>query len=515
MTTDRKRFGFLTAALVAALAVSLLGVWLTRPDAGQTSGPGPDALGKAGIPASDADTQPALDANEERDEQAEGVQQRVAAWQEALRQGKAGQAGTRAYLKGAAAPTTTGWVGEVPIDTMVDDWEPAIAADPHAPYVYLLTTRYGTDKPCPGNCPTPYIALVVSADGGATWSASKPLCACKGSGQFDPIVEVVPNTGDVYALFMIGFNIWFTKSTDHAASWSAPIPIYGTVAWNDKPVIAVSDDGQDVYASFNGPTGGDPWVAKSHNAGAAWSQVKLIDSDRYIYAFDGDVGSDGTVYFSESSLQYSSAGKHSALIGGVEAHAFISRDHGATWEDHVVGQAQPGITCVAAGCKSDFYQGHAVVSADANGGLVFLYDGATVAGGKQSIYAARSRDRGATWSTPVAISTAGEEATAPMIESRGRGDVRIGWMETSGGGNVDAWNTWFRRSTDGGATWSSPSVRISDATSGAPYKTTAGYAEIYGDYGEMGITSAGKTIATWGEGINYTGPGGVWVNRER
>jgi hypothetical protein len=31
----------------------------------------------------------------------------------------------------------------------------------------------------------------------------------------------------------------------------------------------------------------------------------------------------------------------------------------------------------------------------------------------------------------------------------------------------------------------------------------------------MAITNTGKTIATWGEGISYTGPGGVWVNRER
>jgi hypothetical protein len=72
----------------------------------------------------------------------------------------------------------------------------------------------------------------------------------------------------------------------------------------------------------------------------------------------------------------------------------------------------------------------------------------------------------------------------------------------------------FRRSTDGGSTWSTP-IRISDATSGAAYKSAAGYAEIYGDYGEMAITNKGKTIAAWGEGISYTGPGGVWVNRER
>jgi Neuraminidase (sialidase) len=166
------------------------------------------------------------------------------------------------------------------------------------------------------------------------------------------------------------------------------------------------------------------------------------------------------------------------------------------------------------GCTPDFYQGHATVSADAKGGLVYLYDGATVAGGMQSIYASRSTDHGLHWTTPTVVSATGEESTAPMMESGAKGDVRIAWMQTSGGGNVDAWNTIYRRSSDGGATWSAP-VRISDATSGAPYKSAAGYAEVYGDYGEMAITNTGKSIATWGEGISYTGPGGVWVNRER
>ena len=57
---------------------------------------------------------------------------------------------------------------------------------------------------------------------------------------------------------MNGFNVMFTKSTDHGAHWSAPVKIYGNVCWNDKPVIAMSDNGKHVYVSFNGPTGGDP-----------------------------------------------------------------------------------------------------------------------------------------------------------------------------------------------------------------------------------------------------------------
>jgi hypothetical protein len=510
MTTARDRLGLLIGALIAILAFVAV-AYVTPRQA--TEGPG--EFGRAGLSPTEADTRPGVDANEEQEEQSEGVRERVEAWEAALAAGKAGQTKPKTYLTGAAAPAATGWVGEFPIDTTVDDWEPAVAADPNSSYVYVLTTRYGTEKPCPGNCPTPWIALTVSVDNGATWSPARPLCACKGGGQFDPIIEVVPDTGDVYSLFMIGFNVVFIKSTDHGATWTAPVPTWGNVSWNDKPILAVSDDGQEVYAAFNGPTGGDPWIARSLDAGETWtSQVKLIDSGRYVYAFDGDVASDGTVYVAESSLQYKNAGNKGPLDPGVEEHLFISRDHGRTWIDKVIARAQPGLACVAVGCHPDFYTGHAVVSADATGALVFLYDAATTFGGKQSIYATRSTNQGRTWSTPVVVSTAGEEATTPMVESGAAGDVRIAWAETSGGGNVDAWNTWYRRSTDGGVSWSAP-IRISDATSGAPYKTAAGYAEVYGDYGEIAITSVGKTIATWGEGISYTGPGGVWVNREQ
>ena len=50
------------------------------------------------------------------------------------------------------------------------------------------------------------------------------------------------------------------------------------MSWNDKPVLAVSDDGRDVYVSFNGPTAGDLWMAQSHDAGATWTQTKVVDS---------------------------------------------------------------------------------------------------------------------------------------------------------------------------------------------------------------------------------------------
>ena len=499
MLRSSRRTGAIVSALIivlfAAFGAVLIGGALAQPP----TGPGLEARGGPGADQGGA---------EEAAEQQEGTTERLEAFTKARREGKAGQ---QRPIEALAAP---GWSGEFPMDTQWDDWEPAIAADPTAPWVYVLTTRYGAPKPCPGNCPSPYIALEISSDNGATWSAPKALCACKGSGQFDPIIEVVPSTGHVYALYMNGYNVVFTKSTNHGQTWSAPVGTYGNVSWNDKPVLAMSDNGQHVYVSFNGPTGGDPWVVQSHNSGASWTQTKLVDSNRYFFAFDADVAPDGTVYFAESSILYGGGGnKGTVPTGTIEYNVFVSENTGATWQSRPVASVLPGVACDAAGCPPDFYLGHSALSVDATGALAYVYDGATTTGGLQTISARRSTNKGVTWSSPVQLSASGEGSTTPSIESRGTGDVRAWYYQTSGGGNDDAWNVWLRKSTDGGATWGA-AVNISDAGSGAAYKTPAGFLEMYGDYGELAITNTGKTIAIWGEGHSYNGPGGVWINRE-
>ena len=150
-------------------------------------------------------------ANDERLEQRLTTDMRLDALEDARADGSFGR---RQTVVTAAAP---GWTGEQLMNVGTDDWEPAVAADPNSSFVYLLTTRYGQPKPCPGNCPVPHIAIEISDDNGQTWSEGAPLCACKGSGQFDPIIEVVADTGHVYALWMNGFNVVFQRSTNHGA----------------------------------------------------------------------------------------------------------------------------------------------------------------------------------------------------------------------------------------------------------------------------------------------------------
>jgi len=406
----------------------------------------------------------------------------------------------------APARAAAGWTGQRLMDSRYDDWEPAVAADPSDPFVYLLSTRYGAGKPCQGNCPTPFIALEISEDGGATWGAPKALCACKGSGQYDPIIEVVPGTGEVYAVYMNGYNVVFIKSADHGRTWTEPVATYGKVSWTDKPVMATDASGRHVYVSWNGPNGGDPWIAQSHDAGVTWTQTKVRDNDRYHFAYDAVVAPGGTVVFSESSMIYANGDQ---IAGAVYQLAIISRNRGRDWKVVRVASVRPGQPC--SDCRADYYIGHSGVTATATGRLVFTYDGAVTDYGRQRVYVTHSDDAGSTWSVPILLSVPGEHSSSPVVEARGSGDIRLVWMQTADGGVADRWNAWHVRSRDGGATWSAPKD-ISDRSSGAAYKHPDGFEEIYGDYGEIAITSEGQTIAVWGEAFSYAGPGGVWFN---
>ena len=93
----------------------------------------------------------------------------------------------------------------------------------------------------------------------------------------------------MYAVYLNGFNVVFVKSTDHGKTWSHPVKTYGKVSWNDKPALATSANGRHIYLSWNGPNGGDPWIAQSHDFGDTWSQTRLVHGTRYFFAYDGVV----------------------------------------------------------------------------------------------------------------------------------------------------------------------------------------------------------------------------------
>jgi Neuraminidase (sialidase) len=406
-----------------------------------------------------------------------------------------------------AAPAT-GWSGQSLFNATGNDWEPAVAAGPNG-QVYVLTTRYGGTKACKTACPDPALILRSSSDNGKTWGGESYICVCKNvKAQNDPELVVVSN-GTVYAAWMNDWKIVFSKSTDKGKTWSAPVAVVGNLSWSDKPIMTASPDGKNVFIAFNKS---DAYVAVSRDFGATWTQVVTEANGRYHFANGGVFvpgGTNGTVVFSEVAYAQDSTGPST-----IQIHR--STDNGATWRVITVDTAQEMYHCVSSGCGIDYYGPQAVVGADANGKLVLAYNANTAALQPQRAYVRTSTDGGSTWSarsdvTGSSGSGSGSAGVAfPAIAGTGNGSFRMFYMEDRNG--TSGWNTRYVSSSDGGTTWSAP-VNLSDATSGPSYVGAQGFAQPYGDYGQIAVRSDGGTIAVWGEGVSYTGPGGTWINR--
>jgi hypothetical protein len=76
------------------------------------------------------------------------------------------------------------------------------------------------------------------------------------------------------------------------------------------------------------------------------------------------------------------------------------------------------------------------------------------------------------------------------------------------------WNTYYRGSTNGGATWG-PEVQLSSAVQGYSYIFTRGFRFPFGDYFGLAIDGDGATHAAWGEGLDYKSPGSIWYTQGR
>jgi hypothetical protein len=403
---------------------------------------------------------------------------------------------------------TPGWRGAT-LFGRANDWEPATAADPSAPYVYVLTTRYSGKGPLPcASCDIPAMALRASSDGGRTFGPVRYLQPNIPGGQFDPQLAT-DGAGDLLASWMDGKSrIMFSKSTDHGQTWTSARVVSHGAGWGDHPWLGVSPNGLHVYIGFNHAAS---WVAQSHDGGATWLPAQQVSTeDRYYFANGTAVTDDGNVVISTASyaLPYSTVGRRAPIQVEVER----SNDGGATFDSTIVDTVEQPRGCVSDGCPFNHYGGHAVIALSGDT-LVLAYDGAVHTGGDQYLWVRRSTDFGDTWSARerLSVKTPGVVAMNAGITAGANGEVRIAWQDSRNG--PFRWNTFVRASHDAGASWD-PAVDVSDVRSGFGYLHPRGYDADYGDYMQVALTSEGSTFAVWGAGFGYAGPGGTWFNVE-
>jgi hypothetical protein len=409
-----------------------------------------------------------------------------------------------------------------------DDWEPAIAADAYG-HVYVLDTHYvgyggasaGDPDPTCDTCASPHMVLQVSNDGGATFSEPRALTPDATTRQDDPQIVVDPADGKtVWAAFMQDdkSSEYVARSDDFGQTWQTMLT-ENLRRGTDKDILAVR--GNDVYLSYHAQQ--KIYVSESHDGGATWSlQNPLKTTTNSVWGVSlgsgGAVAPDGTVYFAWNGVRRPGQAK-----GAINLWVTIRDPHTGAWSTSLVDVSQAAARC---GCGGwDFWGAQMALGVDAAGTVYVLWNANDEPYTPQRMYFSRSLDHGATWSPRVDVSAAPEGANNvfPAIVARGAGDVRIAWMDDRNGfdtGDDDPnarWNVYQRSSSDGGVAWTDE-ARLSAYVPGFTYKLATpreGFLQPYGDYFELDVNSAGQTVAIWGEGNSYVGPGNIWFARQR
>ncbi len=375
-------------------------------------------------------------------------------------------------------------------------WEPVNAADPSSNWVYQMTTEQRPD----------YLLFRASSDGGETWRAPRHICrhGIRVPFQYDPQIAVT-SAGLIYAVCLDGFRpgVAFTRSRDHGRLWSTTVRLDGSLRYSDKPTLAISPSGKDVYVSFNSFNA--LYVAMSHDYGESWTApVKATTAREWYYSYGGAVAPNGSIWFAVDGETGpdETRGGHVALV--------TSSDGGATWREIPFTGTHEGAPCRVKHCYPDFYTGQDAVAADRRGNLVFVFAKNQRKQGPNALFVSTSKDGGSTWSVPAEINAAGNNTSPAIVAGPDAGDFRLVWQDNRNGHN--AWNTWYARSADGGKTWSD-ALRLSNRGSGAPYKHRAGYDFPFGDYLNLAVDSRGVNHVIWGEGSAVYFPGGTWWTR--
>jgi hypothetical protein len=394
--------------------------------------------------------------------------------------------------------------------TTGNQWEPALATDAHG-HIYILFPQYGKVAQCPA-CTTPTMVLLTSNDNGVSWEAPRPLFTSS-AGQFDAQIKVDPvDHQTLYASWMQGrHDIVVARSQDFGRSWNFAIAEHSSELVIDKPVLAVR--GPNVYVSFNHQQ--TLLVAASHDYGQNFSSTVLNPGTEpgWSLAAGATVDPVGNVYFSWTAYP-----KINILTQPVGVFVSRSVDGGRNWNTMTldISSAAPG--CAAQLCSPGFLASQMALTSDDAGVIYALWNSGSVAGGPERIYFASSTNEGQNWSPKVDVSNAasGIEHCFPAIAAGTAGDVRIAWMDKRKADlqGHPLWNTFYRDSTNGGATWSHES-KLSSPVRGYDYILPSGFLFPFGNLFSIGIDSLGSTHAVWGEGRNYWSPGSIWYTHGR
>jgi hypothetical protein len=385
--------------------------------------------------------------------------------------------------------------------------EPHIAVDPANPA--RLLAAWQQDRFSDGGARG--LVTARSSDGGATWARTRLPASLCGGGTFanggaydrasDPWVAFGAD-GRAYAIALAidqsaasGDNaVLVFRSFDGGATWGpATTLIFDDVtSFNDKEAMAADPGDPDyAYAAWDRLTSdrrGPAMFARTIDGGATWEAARVVYDpgvDEQTLNNIPVVAPDGTVHLQFTRILANGA----ALL-----YVMRSTDHGASFTAPLqVDTMQPvGARDPADGTPIRDGAGLASIAAGPSGELVVAWaDARTSGGARDAILFRRSTDGGATWSPAVAVNqVASTQAFTPTIAVRADGRIGITYFDfrddVAGDGLLTT-SKWLVTSSDG-VDWTE--TRIAQPFDMHLAPVARGY--FLGDY--MGLVTSGTSF---------------------
>ncbi len=342
------------------------------------------------------------------------------------------------------------------------------------------------------------VGIYRTSDGGATWTAfDAPFGA---AGCCDPGVAYAAD-GKVYVsgLSFSGYT-YVISSTDNGMTWSPR----SQAAVPDRPNIVV-DNGPSspyfgtVYLTYSDlPTTNRIKGYRSTDGGLTWGSSFFIGDvappNGYEQSSQPRVASDGTLYVGYQQYTNSNQG----CSAGVQNVVARSTDGGTTWTYTVLpiiqggvclsSQAGRGVFCYDAAGSYFRSRSHPIMSVHptnpqhvymvySGGDLETAYSCAGGTGFHSDTLFRKSTDGGVTWTAPLKINTdpSGKDQYYPWMDVAPDGTIWVGWHDRREDANNYQHRWYTAYSTDEGTTWTE--TPVADVMS-LPYNFIGDYAGL-------------------------------------
>jgi hypothetical protein len=351
---------------------------------------------------------------------------------------------------GIGFPPATGWDAVKPVSLRKAHRESSLAVNPVNENEMLVCDPSGVPNTAEGHS-----YFHVTRDGGTTWSdlvveppGDSRSYAFEG-GDCDVAYDAA---GTMYSADTWLGNLSVGSSSDGGTTWTGtPIAVQAPVV--DRPWLVGGPDGT-VYLTYQDLQFGMPsviWFLKSTDRGASFSAgvpVTTANADgTHTWTGNFVVSPSGDDIYSVYTRRMSGPALGSIDETGPETvWVAASRDGGLTWTQQLVTSTPNPASYL-----------YPSIAMDGAGGLHVVF--ASKREADRPVWYATSTDQAATWSTPVPI-TEGASGFAPWVAADGAGEAAVIWYGSPnpaanvGSGQHD-WYLYWARVSDGGSTISS------------------------------------------------------------